>query len=39
MYGLGFSHPTTLSASTFHANADGHLTCSIRASIEEVMPL
>jgi len=30
---------TTLSLSTFHVNADGHLTCPIQTSIKEVMPV
>jgi hypothetical protein len=30
---------TTLSSSLFHVDADGYLICSVRARIEEVMPL
>jgi hypothetical protein len=37
--GLGFSQTTTVSSFTFHVDGDAYLSCPIRASIEEVMPV
>jgi hypothetical protein len=36
---LWCSHITNLLSSSSHVDVDGHLTCLIEASIEEVMPL